>query len=194
MWVGSGKLKPRRFPTSTHGGTGAIATASGRRRGRWNDRNCVAERCPHLRCSQTVEPIAQDSSMPSQCSIARTVVAFRWRRCHRVAPASPAWHARFRRARCAGPDARHDRRCRCRALRSRRSCGCRDRGTDTNRTIAPVSEPAGTSHPQHQTSPGRVAMRVVGGRDRRGGRNLSEASAALTVGSDLVYRSSCSRR
>ena len=29
---------------------------------------------------------------------------------------------------------------------------------------------------------------------RRGGRNLSEASAALTVGSDLVYRSSCSRR
>ena len=117
-----------------------------------------------------------------------------WRRCHRVAPASPAWHARFRRARCAGPDARHDRRCRCRALRSRRSCGCRDRGTDTNRTIAPVREPAGTSHPQHQTSPGRVAMRVVGGRDRRGGRNLSEASAALTVGSDLVYRSSCSRR
>ena len=44
--------RSRRGATAIAGATGSgpIANISGLRRWRWNDRNCVAERCPHLCC------------------------------------------------------------------------------------------------------------------------------------------------
>ena len=111
--------------------------------------------------------------------MARTVVPFEGRAVVAVrAPASPAWHERPRRARCAGqlrgvigavgvvhqPDEADD------------LCGCRDRiGSSTRRTIVLARSRAGTSHPSTRHPPagwrrawlagetGAVAWRVPGG-------------------------------